>query len=664
MKVNVGQSLEIQHTNNVSQAVYVENYLNKGRLDHVYEVKVHPPTYSDTGSLKAVTSLIEPGRYAMKVPISKVDITPLAQEFKTLARIENLYRAVTPKPTPQVYYLDDSLQPGFMLIEYIAADELYAVYQRKFEQASSSVDRLQAELFAWRVAQTYVELMQRLFLELHIVVNDRKRDTFLYATEQDRLVVMDWNVVETVDARNIEAAANTLGVFGQNWYTMMTKLKPHGYEDIHDDIRWNDLSIASRLFLIWTMSFRRLTRYTSPQKLFDAAQERLSGLINWMTAAPAVRIADYETKVAPLLQGQHVSRSEKDNVLAMADMLQRRGLDSPKYPVQATFNRLQQLSDTILHEKKLEARLSDVSGADEISIDIDPIAQSVNALLNEIADFIRGNRRAFQEFRVGVTLNRVIQLLDNPYVGTLEKSHELQQAIDKLNQRLNQVFINDTLPVKLPVLTRYLNVYHKLAEINVLLEMASTDQNGQELLVAAYRDLIVWGEDEQYAGIYERARLDSGAIRKRVEQLSADLQRGVFIATIRDKFVEAVRADRVQHFATDVRTAMVSPVLSVYTYQLLESYLLLVEQLHFIFQRVYFTDSDYLDAINQLTMLIAQFPELRREILQHHVVQHIQQRYTALRTSAQAESASLVDKQRVLAYASRLRELFGGYGKE
>ena len=96
-------------------------------------------------------------------------------------------------------------------------------------------------------ALQYVRMLQTLH-KAGYICPDRKTDDVRWLTEQERLVVLDWNVVERLESPGVDEKQE-YAIFGSLWYQYLTGKVPSGMMSLLDDSAWDGLTLGIREIL-------------------------------------------------------------------------------------------------------------------------------------------------------------------------------------------------------------------------------------------------------------------------------------------------------------------------------------------------------------------------------------------------------------------------------
>jgi hypothetical protein len=120
---------------------------------------------------------------------------------------------------------------------------------------------LARERFCLRQAVRYAQMLQVIHQAGYVCL-DRKPIDIYFDVSQARLIVLDWNVVESY---NTEKVAEEHAIFAAMWYGFLTgKVPPSDFNPLEDEL-WGDVSLGTRSFL----SDLLLGRYKDDAKLIE-----------------------------------------------------------------------------------------------------------------------------------------------------------------------------------------------------------------------------------------------------------------------------------------------------------------------------------------------------------------------------------------------------------
>jgi len=198
--------------------------------------------------------------YALKIPQDPSRSKLVEDEYKTLRMLEEQHKLKNPAipvdkaTTPtgnyfvQVHLPNNQSVVGLLMrfLDFPYLADFYRGSQNKYQDNLKR--RLHNESIAWYAASQYLKLIQTQ-LDMKTISVDRKRDTFLWdnADKDPRLIVMDWNVMDSVDS---QSEGNALYNFAQTWFTMFTQLQAKAIPTFWDDDRWDNLSLKGRNILM------------------------------------------------------------------------------------------------------------------------------------------------------------------------------------------------------------------------------------------------------------------------------------------------------------------------------------------------------------------------------------------------------------------------------
>lgn len=161
------------------------------------------------------------------------------QEFYTLEKLNAQWNQLHPSersPFPSIEKGKKDDGAEIFVMEYIP-DEM--ILSRVFDQAKP----FERETQYLQAALRYVEMLDALH-QAGYTCPDRKTPDVRW--RDDRLVVLDWNVVAGVSPQNTQ---QDFHLFGSMWHQFLTgKYAPTGL-DILDDTHWGSVSIGARLII-------------------------------------------------------------------------------------------------------------------------------------------------------------------------------------------------------------------------------------------------------------------------------------------------------------------------------------------------------------------------------------------------------------------------------
>lgn len=239
----------------------------------------------------------------------------LRDECENLQKLESLLKAKSVSisvPTgARLARTREHKDPRFLLMEFVKGEDLFKVYRDWDQEAASEKERLDAEVFAWRCARDYLNVVEAFAVGLQRWTGDRKRDTFQWVPDQNRLVIIDWgefdSISETQAGRDRAEAINSFAgpLFQMFTGRSNTKERPH----LLAERSWGQITLWGRLFLesllartVWhdttfepiqtrLNEFLVLCRDESALRMrFDKVQEEWDGKVARLAPDPATRL--------------------------------------------------------------------------------------------------------------------------------------------------------------------------------------------------------------------------------------------------------------------------------------------------------------------------------------------------------------------------------------
>lgn len=173
---------------------------------------------------------------------------------------------------------------------------------------------LEGEKLALQAAVQYARLLEHLH-SLNYTCPDRKLADIRWLDKDERLVVLDWNVVETGTA----GRANDLYLFGSLWYQLLAGRYPSPYLNPLDDSSWRDgqITYGTRRLLIEVLA----GGYATADELRTAVHERLELLEQDVRGEAQSLYAQYIQPTA----GTQVDLEKEWEALDKLDLATRQG---------------------------------------------------------------------------------------------------------------------------------------------------------------------------------------------------------------------------------------------------------------------------------------------------------------------------------------------------
>lgn len=192
-------------------------------------------------------------RYAVKVEarnLSEDNQKRFRQEFTVIQAIQEQFSGTKP-PVPITLEATKQNSDDYALVMEYVGDE--ALLTRKLPAADNIEDGLERERQALEAAQQYA----RLLIALHkagYTCQDRKLGDLRW---QERLVVLDWNVVtEDTSEENVRA---DLTLMGNLWYQLLAGRTPFQPDPLNDE-HWREgrVSYGTRLLItrLWQGAYK------------------------------------------------------------------------------------------------------------------------------------------------------------------------------------------------------------------------------------------------------------------------------------------------------------------------------------------------------------------------------------------------------------------------
>ncbi len=204
--------------------------------------KIRLGAYLGSGQIAAVyKGMIEESGEVVAVKIPITDANSINVEYNLILELARRLEKTSDLSTvPKVELGQDTLGRDVLIIEYV--DDQSLLGARLYEMQEDVVARDRVALYA---AAQYAELLDALH-SMSCTCQDRKTTDLRWVEVgpgfpmTGRLVVLDWNAF-TKDSRDF---AGDIGLFGENWYQLITgKISPLRLDPMRDAL-WRDGKVS------------------------------------------------------------------------------------------------------------------------------------------------------------------------------------------------------------------------------------------------------------------------------------------------------------------------------------------------------------------------------------------------------------------------------------
>lgn len=289
----------------------IDRHLASGNLADVYAVDT-----TDSGSTN---------KWVVKI-LKEADSTYLDTEYEVLSRLK---RDLPPEQSKMIPAFQRASvgEERVLLIEQMSSEDSLLEYMKR---EHTYRDRLSWEKHAWELATLYTQFIYQLHL-LGLTCNDRKLGDFYYIPAQNRLVILDWNVIE--DRRNSKRGPSQDAVFlARIWFNLFGGSDETRFQISNSELK--DISISGIGFLLRILNPEARSKIYHDDARIAQTLERELGTLLSLFGQPLYKLEDELQMLVRQKPLERISNTEMtltDLEWAVlpywefADMLDRRG---------------------------------------------------------------------------------------------------------------------------------------------------------------------------------------------------------------------------------------------------------------------------------------------------------------------------------------------------